>query len=120
MHEVAVIFDMDGLLVDSEPVWNQARANLAAQAGYNWTSTDHKAVMGVSTEEWTGYMIERLGLSMMPEAVEAFVIDRMTELYRQSIPFFPGAIEAVQLAAHHFPLGLASGSPPSWARSTCW
>ena len=108
----AIIFDMDGLLVDSEPMWDRARAEMAAQAGYDWTSDDHKAVMGISTEDWTIYMIERLELSMTPEAVAEFIILWMVERYKQQIPFFPGAVEAVQLAAQHFPIGLASGSPP--------
>ena len=106
----AVIFDMDGLLVDSEPVWNKARQAMAAEAGKDWTLEDHKAVMGVSTQRWADYMIRRLELTLSPQAVEARMVARMAEMYRAGIPYFPGAVEAVHLAASHFPTALASGS----------
>lgn len=106
----AVIFDMDGLLVDSEPVWNQARVDLAASVGQDWTKADHKAVMGVSTQEWVDYMQQRLELNMSPEQVQHEVISRMAAMYEGGIPFLPGAIEAVALAAQHYPVALASGS----------
>lgn len=108
----AIIFDNDGLLVDSEPVWDEARRTMAAEAGKGWTSDDHKAVMGVSTDEWTTYMIERLGLQMPAEAVVDQVIQRMVALYEAGIPFLPGAVEAVTLAAQHYPTAVASGSHP--------
>lgn len=107
----AIIFDMDGLLVDSEPVWNDARAAMAARYGKPWTQADHFNVMGVSTEEWVAYMIDRLGLSLNPDNVQAEVLDQMAALYRQQIPFRPYAVEAVQWAAAHYPTALASGSP---------
>ena len=107
----AVIFDMDGLLVDSEPVWDKARAMMARAAGKDWNGDDHKAVMGVSTREWVDYMIGRLDLSMPPQAVEAEIIAQMVALYERRIPFFEGALEAVALVCQAFPAGLASGSP---------
>ncbi len=107
----AVIFDMDGLLIDSEPVWDQARSMMAAEAGRNWNTDDHKAVMGVSTAEWVDYMIRRLALTAPPETVEAHIIAQMVALYQREIPFFEGAVEAVVQAAERYPVGLASGSP---------
>ena len=106
----AVIFDMDGLLVDSEPVWDQARRALAAEVGQTWDQADHKAIMGVSTQEWVAYMIRRLKLTLPPQAVEDRIVTSMAEMYRAGIPYFPGAVEAVHLAASHFPTALASGS----------
>ena len=106
-----VIFDMDGLLVDSEPYWDEARRIMAAEAGVRWSEDDHKAVMGVSTPEWVDYMIVRLGLKLPPKSVEERIIGTMAALYNQQIPFLPGAIEAVSLAARHFTTALASGSP---------
>ncbi|MCB0168383.1 MAG: HAD family phosphatase [Anaerolineae bacterium] len=106
----AIIFDMDGLLVDSEPVWNQARVDLAAGVGQDWNKNDHKAVMGVSTQEWVDYMQRRLELDLSPEQVQHEVISRMAAMYKGGIPFLPGAIEAVTLAAQHYPVALASGS----------
>ncbi|MEM9777867.1 MAG: HAD family phosphatase, partial [Chloroflexota bacterium] len=87
----AIIFDMDGLLIDSEPVWNEARKQMAAENGINWTVDDHHNVMGVSTEEWTTYMIERLSLTISPADVQERIIGAMEDLYRERIPFFPGA-----------------------------
>lgn len=109
----AIIFDMDGLLVDSEPYWNKARQNIAAAAGQEWTEDDHRAVKGVSTQEWVDYMIERLDLALSPQEIQDQVVNRLIELYQQRIPFLPGAVEAVDFARQHFPTALASGSHPS-------
>jgi beta-phosphoglucomutase-like phosphatase (HAD superfamily) len=108
----AVIFDMDGLLVDSEPVWDAARRGMAAEAGAEWTSADHQAVMGASTAEWAAYMIERLGLAMTPSQVIDEVIERMVASYAAHIPWLPGAMRAVEMAAAAYPTALASGSHP--------
>ncbi len=108
----AVIFDLDGLLVDSEPVWDRVRKGMADELGRDWNKDDHKAIMGTNSHEWAVYMIERLGLRQTPKEVEDSVVRRMVEAYRVRIPFFPGAVEAVQLAAAHYPTALASGSPP--------
>lgn len=107
----AIIFDMDGLLIDSEPVWDKARGIMAAEAGIDWNTDDHKAVMGVSTHEWVSYMTARLKLDMSPESLEKHIVDQMVSLYEQQIPYFPGAVEAVALSADHYITGLASGSP---------
>jgi len=109
----AVIFDMDGLLVDSEPVWDDARKWMAGQAGRPWNALDHDAVMGVSTEEWADYMIDRLELSLSREEVIDAVIGRMVEMYRAGVPYRPGAIEAVDLVVRHYRTAVASGSHPT-------
>jgi len=111
MNTKAIIFDMDGLLVDSEPVWNEARAAMAARHGKPWTQEDHFNVMGVSTAEWTRYMIDRLELSQPAEEVREEIISQMEGMYRRQIPFREGAVAAVQWAAAHYPTALASGSP---------
>jgi HAD superfamily hydrolase (TIGR01509 family) len=108
----AVIFDMDGLLVDSEPVWDAARRWMAQEAGQTWTTDDHRAVMGVSTQEWVQYMIDRLELTLPPEAVEERIVGRMVEMYHGGIPYFPGAVDVVELAAGRYRTALASGSHP--------
>ncbi len=109
----AVIFDMDGLLVDSEPVWDKARKAMADVAGKPWGTLDHDAVMGVSTDEWAEYMIERLELTMTRQEVVDEVIGRMTEVYREGVPYLPGAIELIDLVAARFRTGLASGAHPA-------
>ena len=102
---------MDGLLIDSEPCWDEARRIMAAEAGVAWNSDDHKAVMGVSTNEWVEYMINRLSLDMPAAEVEETIVATMRDLYNQRIPFLSGAEQAVALAASNYPTGLASGSP---------
>ena len=109
----AIIFDMDGLLVDSEPVWDKARRSMAAEAGKEWNERDHKAVMGVSTQEWVSYMIQRLELTISPDEVQEEIVHRMLEMYRERVPYLPGAIDAVNLASGHYPTALASGSHPN-------
>lgn len=109
----AIIFDMDGLLVDSEPVWDKARKGMAEDVGKEWNKDDHQAVMGVSTQVWADYMIKRLDLSLTPQEVQDQIIRRMLALYQDGIPYFLGAVEAVQLAARHYPTALASGSHPA-------
>jgi HAD superfamily hydrolase (TIGR01509 family) len=106
----AVVFDLDGLLVDSEPVWDKARKQMADESGKDWNKDDHKAVMGVSTQEWADYMINRLELTLSPQEVQDRIIERMVEMYRAGIPYFPGAVEAVTLAATRYLTALASGS----------
>jgi beta-phosphoglucomutase-like phosphatase (HAD superfamily) len=109
----AVVFDMDGLLVDSEPAWDAARRWMADEAGMAWTAQDHQAVMGVSTAEWTAYMIERLQLSMPPVEVEARIIGRMVDGYHSGVPYLSGAVEAVELVTARYPAAIASGSHPA-------
>lgn len=109
----AIVFDMDGLLVDSEPYWDEARKILVVETGmrWDWNADDQKAVMGSSTHEWVSYIIERFNLNFSPAEVEEKIIENMVNLYNQRIPFLPGAQEAVALAANNFISGLASGSP---------
>ncbi len=109
----AVIFDMDGLLVDSEPVWDDARRWMADIAGSSWGPDDHQAVMGVSTQEWADYMIERLGLTLSSDEVIDKVIGHMVESYRAGIPWCAGAVEAIELATSRYPTALAAGSHPT-------
>ena len=107
----AIIFDLDGLLVDSEPCWDEARRQMAAEAGVlDWGREDHHACMGVSTREWAEYMIRRLRLNLTWEETAERIVDRMQAIYAQRIPYLPGAAEAVALAAARYPVGLASGS----------
>ena len=106
----AVVFDLDGLLIDSEIVWNRVRSDVAAERGVDWTKGDQRAVMGVSTAAWTAYMIDRLGLDLTPEAVQHLVVERMVASYKERVPFKPGAVELVTWAGKHYSLALASGS----------
>jgi beta-phosphoglucomutase-like phosphatase (HAD superfamily) len=110
----AVIFDMDGLLIDSEPCWDAVRKAWAEECGVmDWGESDHRAVMGVSTLTWANHMIRRFKLDLPPEAVIERVVSEMAATYRRAIPWKPGALAAVELASGHFKVGLASGSEKS-------
>ena len=106
----AVIFDMDGVLIDSEPVWNRVRQKLAAEHGRIWDDDLQRACMGRSTVEWAEVMRTGIPLRMtVPEVIEV-VVARMVEEYERQLPLLPGAVEAVRRMAAAFPVALASGS----------
>ena len=109
----AVVFDLDGVIVDSEPVWEQVRRQVVAEHGGLWADDAQQRIMGMSTGEWARYLSEDLGVRLAPEAVAALVIERMAARYTERLPLMPGAVEAVRRMAARWPLGLASSSPPS-------
>jgi HAD superfamily hydrolase (TIGR01509 family) len=108
----AVVFDLDGVLIDSEPVWEQVRRGLVAERGGHWTPDAQRRIMGMSTPEWARYLSEDLGVGLPPDEVATQVIDRMVARYQQHVPFLDGAVDAVRRFAARWPLGLASSSPP--------
>ncbi|MDZ4771214.1 MAG: HAD family phosphatase [Chloroflexota bacterium] len=107
----AVIFDMDGVLLDSERYWYEARIDYAAELGLAWTMDDQRLAMGRSTVEWAQVMRERLHLTTPVETVMADVIARVNAKITAHFPALPGAIESVHTAAAAYPVALASGSP---------
>jgi HAD superfamily hydrolase (TIGR01509 family) len=107
----AIVFDMDGVLIDSEPVWEAVRRDLVTTRHGRWQPDSQRQMMGMSTAEWSRYLSTDLGLDMPPaEAAEA-VIARMVERFGENLPALPGAVEAVRRMAAMWPLGLASSSP---------
>jgi HAD superfamily hydrolase (TIGR01509 family) len=106
----AVIFDLDGVLIDSEGLWNQARMEITAENRGRWRPDAQRAMMGMSSLEWSRYMREELGVTMPPEEISAAVVSRLESLYRQHVPLLPGAREVVQTLADVWPLGLASSA----------
>jgi len=109
----AVVFDLDGVIVDSEPVWEQVRRQVVAEHGGRWAPDAQQRIMGMSTGEWARYLSRDLGVGLPPETVAATVIDGMRARYREGVPLMPGAAEAVRALAGHWPIGLASSSPPA-------
>jgi HAD superfamily hydrolase (TIGR01509 family) len=107
----AVVFDLDGVLIDSEPVWEQVRRGLVAERGGHWAPDAQKKLMGMSTPEWARYLSEDLGVGLPPSEVASIVVDRMAASYREHLPLLPGAVEAVRRLAARWPLGLASSAP---------
>jgi HAD superfamily hydrolase (TIGR01509 family) len=109
----AVVFDLDGVLVDSEPVWEQVRRQVVAEHGGHWPPEAQQRLMGMSTGEWARYLSQDLGVGLPADTVAAMVIERMQARYRDGVPLMPGAAEAVRELATRWPLGLASSSPPA-------
>ena len=106
----AVIFDLDGVLLDSEQVWDDAREQLAKERGGRWHEHAQRDMMGMSSLEWSRYMHDVVGLPEPPEEISREVVERMAKLYREHLPVVPGAREAVDRLAARWPLGLASSS----------
>lgn len=107
----AVIFDMDGLLFDSEVYWERARQEYAASIGCTWTPEAERLCKGKNSNEWAAVIREQCGSEIPPAGIIAGVSDRMQALYQQHLPVLPGAIEVVRNLAVRYPLGLASSSP---------
>ena len=106
----AVVFDLDGVLLDSEEIWDRAREELARERGGRWHDRAQRDMMGMSSTEWSRYMADVIGLPEPPEEINREVVHRLTELYREELPAIPGAREAVERLAARWPLGLASSS----------
>jgi HAD superfamily hydrolase (TIGR01509 family) len=106
----AVVFDLDGVLLDSEEIWDRAREELARERGGRWHDRAQRDMMGMSSTEWSRYMADVIGLPEPPEEINREVVRRLTELYREELPAIAGAREAVERLAARWPLGLASSS----------
>ena len=106
----AVIFDLDGVILDSEELWDEVREALAHERGGRWHEGAQADMMGMSSREWSVYMHERIGLPEPPEEISGEVVRRMLERYRRELPLIPGAVEAVERLAARWPLALASSS----------
>jgi HAD superfamily hydrolase (TIGR01509 family) len=106
----AVVFDLDGVLLDSEQLWDKAREQLARERGGRWHDQAQRDMMGMSSLEWSRYMHETIGLPEPPEEISREVVERLTALYRERLPAIPGAKEAVERLAADYKLGLASSS----------
>jgi HAD superfamily hydrolase (TIGR01509 family) len=105
-----VVFDLDGVIVDSEQVWDDVREQLVRERGGRWHEGAQAAMMGMSSPEWSRYMHEELGLPESPEEINEEVVRRMLERYRESLPLIDGAVAAVRRLARAFTLGVASSS----------
>lgn len=110
MSPDAVIFDLDGVLLDSEPAWEAARREVTLEAGGRWRDDAQTEMMGMSTSEWSAWMHEALGVPLDPERIVREVLSRMERSFRERLPLLPGAREAVTALAEDWTLGLASSS----------
>jgi HAD superfamily hydrolase (TIGR01509 family) len=106
----AVVFDLDGVLMDSEQLWNDAKEQLVRDMGGRWRTDAPQAMIGMSSAEWSAYLHDRLGVALDPERINSEVIARIERSYREHVPLLPGAAEAVRSLRARWPLGLASSS----------
>ena len=106
----AVVFDLDGVLLDSEQVWNESKRELVEEHGGRWREQAPRDMMGMSSPEWSRYLVEELGVPLEPATVSDEVVARLERIYRSRLPLLDGAADAVRRLAGRFPLGLASSS----------
>jgi HAD superfamily hydrolase (TIGR01509 family) len=106
----ALVFDLDGVLLDSEQVWTEAKEELVREHGGRWREEAPRAMMGMSSLEWSRYLHDELGVPLEPDAISDEVVRRLERIYRDRLPLVDGALEAVERLAASLPLGLASSS----------
>jgi len=106
----AVVFDLDGVIVDSEHVWEEVRAAYTRESGGRYTERATRDMMGMSAPEWSAYMASELGVPGTPEEINAAVVERMLARYGEAPPLIPGAVDAVRAIAKRWPVAIASSS----------
>jgi HAD superfamily hydrolase (TIGR01509 family) len=106
----AVVFDLDGVILESEEMWDDVRECYVRARGGRYDADAQRAMMGMSSKEWSRYIHERLGVEATPAEINADVVELMVARYREHLPVVPGAREAVERMGGAFPLGLASSS----------
>jgi HAD superfamily hydrolase (TIGR01509 family) len=106
----AVVFDLDGVILETEALWNEVREGLTRERGGRWSDRAQAEMMGMSSIEWSRYMHEELGVPEPPEEISREVVRRMAERYAEDLPLIDGAVDAVKRLAERWPLGLASSA----------
>ena len=106
----AVVFDLDGVILQTEEVWDEVRGRYVVEQGGRYDAEAQRAMMGMSAPEWSRYLSEELGVPGAPEEISADIVQLMAARYREELPLIPGAREAVERLAARWPLGLASSS----------
>ena len=106
----AVIFDLDGVLLDSEQRWNEIKREVTEERGGRWLEEAPRAMMGMSSPEWSAYLRDELGVPLDAQEINDEVVRRLAASYAEELPLLPGAIDAVRALGERWPLGLASSS----------
>jgi HAD superfamily hydrolase (TIGR01509 family) len=107
----AVIFDLDGVLVDSERIWDEVRRAVVAEHGGTWRAEATRAQQGMSTPEWARYLVEELGARTTPAEIATIVVKRMAARYAAEPPLIEGAVDVVRRVSRRWPVAIASSSP---------
>jgi HAD superfamily hydrolase (TIGR01509 family) len=107
----AVVFDLDGVLIDSEPLWEEVRHGFVDEQRGRWLPDTQSRLMGMSTPEWARYLSDELGVHLPPEQIAATVTSRMAACYARHLPALAGATDALHRVGRRWRLGLASSSP---------
>ncbi|HKT44452.1 MAG TPA: HAD family phosphatase [Gaiellaceae bacterium] len=106
----AVVFDLDGVLIRSEEVWDAVRERYVRERGGRYDERIQRAMMGMSSTEWSRFLADEAGVPREPEEINADVVRLMLDAYREHLPLIPGAVDAVHRLAGRFTLGVASSS----------
>jgi HAD superfamily hydrolase (TIGR01509 family) len=106
----AVVFDLDGVIVDSEHLWDRARRTVVADHGGRWRDDATGAMQGMSSPEWGQFVRDALAVDLPTERIIDLVVQELLDGYERHLPVLPGAVEAVRRLAVRWPLGLASSS----------
>jgi HAD superfamily hydrolase (TIGR01509 family) len=106
----AIVFDLDGVLVDSDHIWHQVREGLARERGGRWTEQSEPDMMGMSSPEWSRYLHDVVGIPESPQEINDEVVRRMLARYADEVPLIDGAVDAVRRLAGSFQLAVASSA----------
>jgi HAD superfamily hydrolase (TIGR01509 family) len=106
----AVVFDLDGVLIESEDLWDEARRKVAAEHGGRWNDDATRAMQGMSSHEWSAYLRDVVGVDLPADEIVDLVVEDLLARYRQHLPLLPGAVDAVRRIGARWPLGLASSA----------
>ena len=106
----AVVFDLDGVLIESEPLWDEARREVVAEHNGTWREGATAAMQGMSSPEWSSYLRDDLGVDLAPDRIVDLVVDKLFARYDRRLPLVPGATAAVRRIGQRWPLALASSA----------
>ncbi len=112
-----IVFDLDGVLIDTEHWWDQIRRDVAARHGGTWSDGATAAMLGMSTPEWAAYLVDEIGVKLSAERAAQIVIDEMARRFAEAPPVLPGAVTAVRDAARRAPIAIATSAPPRMAQA---